>query len=147
MNSCNGPCPDSVRAWTNLLRAEHAVRSAVEAQLKQAGYPPLSWYAVLMELDAAPEGRLRPFELEQRIAFKQYNLSRLVARLSEEGLVQTAQCPNDARGHHVQITAAGRALKSAMWPAYAQAIDKHFSGKLAAGEAEQLAQLLERVLR
>jgi DNA-binding MarR family transcriptional regulator len=140
------PCPQSIRAWTSLVRAESAVLTAVETDLKQAGFPSLAWYEILQELDHAGSEGLRPFELEAKISVRQYNLSRLLARLADEDLIEKRQCQGDGRGHHVRITATGRSMKNKMWPAYADAIDKHFSGKLAMGEAAQLAGILDKVL-
>ena len=85
------------RAWVRLLRARHAVVSAVEADGKAAGALPMEWYDVLWDLERHEEG-VRPFELEQRLLFAQYNLSRIIDRLVEAGLVKRVVCPHDKRG-------------------------------------------------
>ena len=139
-------CENSIRAWAKLVRAESAVLSAVEHELKAAGYPPLAWYDVLLELKQAPQQRLRPIELEPRMLLKQYNLSRLIDRMEAEGLVERQKCPTDARGLHLALLPAGKELLKKMWPAYEQAIARHFAGKLAPGEPAQLADLLEKLL-
>src|ERR1700760_4133541 len=85
-------------AWIGLMRARDAVLGAIEVALKAAGLPPLSWYDVLLELARAPDGRLRPFDIEKQILVAQYNLSRLLDRLEKEGLVARAPHEQDARG-------------------------------------------------
>ena len=40
-------CPNAVDAWTRLVRAEQSLIDKVETDLKQAGFPPLTWYDVL----------------------------------------------------------------------------------------------------
>lgn len=132
------PSEAVIRAWTGLVRAQARVLGAVEAELKRAGLPPLAWYDVLRELQRAPGGRLRPHEIEQ-----QPNVSRLIDRLEQAGLVERCPCPEDGRGQHVVITPAGRALRRRMWPVYRAAIQRHLGARLeSARAAETLAALL-----
>src|SRR5690242_17662745 len=57
------PEDPAVDAWRGLLVAHSRLLPAVEADLRAAGQVPLSWYDVLLELNAAPERRLRMSEL------------------------------------------------------------------------------------
>ena len=132
-------------AWIGLNRARERVLAAIEADLKAAGCPPLGWYDVLLELTRAPDGRLRPFEIEQKILLAQYNLSRLLDRLEKEGLVAREPCEDDARGQWVVVTDKGRATQAQTWKVYARAIQKHVGEKLDDKAAAQLAQLLGRL--
>jgi DNA-binding MarR family transcriptional regulator len=137
---------DSVtRAWVRLVRARHAVVSAVEADGKAAGVLPVEWYDVLWDLERHEDG-VRPFELEQRLLFAQYNLSRLVDRMVEAGLVKKVACPSDKRGHMLLITEAGRKQRKATWPHYARAVNKHLGEKLTEAETEKLAALLGKLI-
>ena len=133
------------RAWVRLVRARHVVVSAVEADAKEAGVLPLEWYDVLWDLERHDEG-VRPFELEQRLLFAQYNLSRLVDRMVEAGLVKKVACSTDKRGHMLLITDAGRRQRKATWPIYARAVNKHLGDKLSEAEIEKLAALLGKVM-
>ncbi|HEY3148225.1 MAG TPA: MarR family transcriptional regulator [Dongiaceae bacterium] len=133
------------RAWVGLVRARHAVVSAVESDAKEAGVLPLEWYDVLWDLERHEEG-VRPFELEQRLLFAQYNLSRLIDRMEEAGLVKKLSCPTDKRGHMLFITEAGRKQRKATWPVYARSVNKHLGGKLSDAETEKLAGLLGKLM-
>jgi DNA-binding MarR family transcriptional regulator len=133
------------RAWVRLVRARHAVVSAVEADGKAAGALPTEWYDVLWELERHDEG-MRPFEIEQRLLFAQYNLSRLIDRLVEAGLVKRAVCPTDKRGQMLFITEAGKKARKASWPHYARAVNKHLGDKLTEAETEKLAALLGKLI-
>jgi DNA-binding MarR family transcriptional regulator len=121
------------------------VLGAVERDLKTAGYPPLAWYDVLLELTRAPQGRLRPFEIEKETLLTQYNLSRLLDRLEKQGLVAREPCEADGRGHWVVVTKAGRALQAQMWDVYAQAIQRHVGDKLDDKSAQSLGEWLGRL--
>ena len=139
------PSDAVVRAWTRLVRAQQAVLSAIEAELKAGGFPPLAWYDVLLELSRADGGGLRPFALEQELLLAQYNLSRLVDRLEKAGLIERRTCPEDGRGQIVAITRSGRALVKRMWPIYRAAIARHVGAKLSEDEAARLAALLGKL--
>src|SRR5262245_7385236 len=138
------PSDPVIRAWARLIKAQHAVLSAVEAELKAAGFPPLGWYDVLLELFHADDG-LRPLALEQELLLAQYNLSRLLDRIEKAGLIERRSCPEDGRGQIVTITAAGRALLKRMWPTYRAAIARHVGARLSDDEAARLAALLGKL--
>ena len=133
------------KAWVRLVRARHAVVSAVEADAKEAGVLPVEWYDVLWDLERHEEG-VRPFELEQRLLFAQYNLSRLIDRMVEAGLVKKVACPTDKRGHMLFVTEAGKKQRRATWPHYARAVNKHLGDKLSEAETEKLAALLRKLI-
>lgn len=138
------PYDAAVDAWARLMKAQRIVLTAVEADLKAAGFPPLAWYDALLELSRAENG-LRPFELEREMLLAQYNLSRLVDRLEEAGYVERRPCPEDARGQVVAITDAGRRLRTRMWPVYRAAIAQHVGTRLTESDAAVLARLLGRL--
>jgi len=130
-----------------VLRAQQVLLERVESDLKAADMPPLGWYDVLLELKREESGRLRQFELGNKVLLSKYNLSRLLDRLEDAGLVKRQQSKEDARGADVTITAAGRALQKKMWPVYQQAIGKHFAHRLSPEETEQLAELMARLIK
>ena len=136
---------DRVAAWRGLLRAQAGAARAIEADLSKRELLPLGWYDVLLELTRVPEGRLRPFEIEQKTLLAQYNLSRLIDRLEREGLIAREPCADDARGQWVVITEKGRAAQARTWKDYARAIEQHVGEKLDDKAAKALADLLGRL--
>ncbi len=139
------PSQETTAAWARLVRVQQGVLALVERDLKKAGHPPLAWYDALLELARAPEGAMRPRDLEKQMLLPQYSTSRLVDRLVEAGLVERKICPVDGRGQFVAITAAGRALQKKMWETYARAIERHVGAKLSSKEAASLCDLLSRL--
>ena len=133
------------KAWIRLVRARHAVVSRLEADSKAAGALPIEWYDVLWDLERH-DGGVRPFELEERLLFAQYNLSRLIDRLVDAGLVRREVCPTDRRGQMLFITDAGKKARKATWPHYARGMNKHLGDKLTEAEAEKLAALLGKLI-
>lgn len=147
MSADNRPAEVEIRAWARLVRASQDVIGAIEDELKQAGFPSLHWYDVLLELDGAHDGALRPSELAERTLFERYGITRLIDRMEKQGLVERLPCPEDARGAIVRITEKGRQLRREMWPVYSSAIKCHFADRLDEGDAEQLAVLLQKLKR
>ena len=140
------PSENAVGAWVQLVRTEQTILARVEADLKEQGFPALEWYDVLLELDNAPDGRLPQGNVQSRVLLAQYNLCRLVDRLEREGLVKRQPSPDDGRSNLLLITEEGRKLRRNMWPAYAEAIQKHLGSRLTCEEARQLAALLGRLV-
>jgi DNA-binding MarR family transcriptional regulator len=139
------PSEAAVTAWIRLVRSSRLVLGAVEADLRKAGFPPLAWYDVLLELRRA-SGPLRPLEIEDRLLIAQHNVSRLIDRLEAGGYVERQPCEEDGRGQVVALTPAGRDLLKKMWPSYRAAIQRHVGAKLPADQAARLAQLLGQLL-
>lgn len=140
------PSETVTRAWARLLRAQHTALSTVEKALKQAGFPPLSWYDVLLELDRAGGKGMRPFEIERELLLPQYGLSRLLDRIEGAGYIERRPCGDDGRGQIVAITRAGRAIRRRMWPVYGQAIVRAVGVPLSDGEAATLGELLGKLI-
>ncbi|MGC0333652.1 DNA-binding MarR family transcriptional regulator [Streptomyces sp. SAI-170] len=68
-------------------------------------------------LDVLSEGgSYRVQEISERVHLSQSALSRLVARLEKDGLVERGLCPEDRRGVRVALTGKGRALHGAVLP-------------------------------
>lgn len=139
------PSEAVVRAWIRLERAHRAALATVEGRLKAAGLPPLAWYDVLLELERAGEPGLRPFELQKAMLFAQYNLSRLIDRLSAKGYVARTASEEDGRGQVLTITKAGRAVRRKIWPVYAATIEAAVGAHLSDAEARTLGDLLEKL--
>jgi DNA-binding MarR family transcriptional regulator len=145
MNTPAHPVPSdaAVRAFVRLVRAQRSVVLGIERAVKDAGFPPLEWYDLLWELER--EGPSRPRDMQGRLLFPQSNLSRLIDRLEEAGLVKRGSCNEDARGQVVCITEQGKALRKRMWKAHAAAIQAMVGDRLTDKEADQLANLLDRL--
>lgn len=141
----NEPGESVVLAWTGLLQAQARALSVVEASLKAAELPPLSWYDVLLELERVGKQGLRPFELERKLLLPQHRLSRLLDRIEAEGYLERLPCEEDGRGQILVITAPGRKLRRRMWPIYGKAISIAVGERLTKVEASSLASLLARL--
>ena len=136
---------DAAQAWAKLVRVSQSLLPRVEADLKDAGLPPLAWYDALLELRRAGRAGLRPYALQQEMLLAQYNLSRLADRLIASGYVERQPCVEDGRGHVLVITADGRAIAKRMWPVYRDAIRRHFADKLGDRDIKTLTAIMDKL--
>ena len=134
-----------LNAWKALLRAHATAVGRIETKLVAGGHIPLVDYDVLLELNNAPEGKLRMAELAQRVVLSRSGLTRLVERLEKVGYLQRQAVAADRRGTQATLTEAGKAALRAAWPVYAEGIGEAFAKYLREEEAQQLAELLGRV--
>lgn len=139
------PSPHAIKAWARLMRVSRQLVESAEDALKQGGLPSLDWYDVLHELAEAGEGGLRPFQLIERTLFAQYNISRLLARLEADGLVEKLPVADDGRGQTIRITAKGLEMRRRMWAVYGRSIAELVGAKLRADELNALSALLGRL--
>jgi len=132
-------------AWTGLVQAQQTLIDKVEQELKKKGFPSLSWYDVLWELERSEGGILRLNDLGKRVLLDKYNVTRLAQRLEEEGLVVRNQCPNDGRGITASITEKGKKLRKKMWPVYEKVVRENFLCKFNSKELKELKNFIERI--
>src|SRR5690349_644428 len=139
------PSPEAIKAWARLMRVSRQLVESAEDALKESGLPPLAWYDVLHELAEAGEGGLRPFQLIERTLFAQYNISRLLARLEADGLVEKLKVADDGRGQTIRITAEGRETRRRMWAVYGRSIAELVGARLSPDELNAVSALLGRL--
>jgi DNA-binding MarR family transcriptional regulator len=138
--------PRELAAWRGLLRVHAALVRRLDAELQEAHGLPLSSYEVLMLLADAPEGRLRMFELADGVLLSLSGMTRLVDRLTREGLVRRERCADDRRGAFAVITPAGRAKVGAARPTHLAGVRRMFLDPLPDPALDDLAAAWERVL-
>jgi DNA-binding MarR family transcriptional regulator len=136
----------AVDAWRGLLVAHSRLVPAVEADLRAAGQITLSWYDVLLELNAAPERRLRMSELGQRVVLSRTRVSRIMDELAAAGLAERQPDQADGRSSFAVPTAAGRDALRRAWPVYRDAIRRHLAAGLTLPQCRELATLLDQVI-
>ena len=136
----------AVDAWRGLLVAHSRLVPAVEADLRAAGQVPLSWYDVLLELNAAPDRRLRMSELSQHTVLSRTRVSRVVDELAAAGLAERQPDQADGRSSFAALTPAGREALRRAWPVYRQAIHRQLTARLTPQQCRDLATLLSQLI-
>jgi DNA-binding MarR family transcriptional regulator len=136
---------DRKQAWTGLMKSQAKTLKQLGQELDDAGKIPLNTYDVLVQL-AENKGRLRLRDLVDKVLLSQPGLSRKVARMEEEGLVERLPDPTDGRGVLVKMTRSGRAALRSAAVVHIAGIEREFTSKITDEEAATLAKVFARLL-
>ena len=118
----------------------------IERRLAAAGLPAYAWYDALWGLESGPDGTRRMHELADVLAIERYNLTRLVDRLEQEGLVTRARSADDGRAAFASITDQGRTLRKKMWKVYQSTVAELFLDQFTGKEQAAMAAALDRTI-
>jgi DNA-binding MarR family transcriptional regulator len=132
-------------AWEGLLHCQARVLKRLDQDLEEAGKVPLNTYDILVQL-AEHGGRLRLRDLVERVVLSQPGLSRKVARLEDEGLVERERDPTDGRGILVRLTRAGRAALRTASVVHISGVEREFTSRISDEEAATLSRVFARLL-
>ncbi|CAM4160703.1 MarR family winged helix-turn-helix transcriptional regulator [Bordetella muralis] len=135
---------DGTDLWFSFVRTHRLMIREVERRLAASGLPAYAWYDVLWGLESGPQGTRRMHELADALAIERYNLTRLVDRLEQEGLVTRTRSPEDGRAAYASITKEGRALRKKMWKVYESTVAELFLNQFSADEQAKFANGLDR---
>ena len=130
--------------WFSFVRAHRLMIREVERRLAEAGLPGYAWYDTLWGLESGPGGSRRRHELADALAVERYNLTRLVDRLEQEGLVTRARSEQDGRAAYATITKEGRALRKKMWKVYEATVAELFLDQFSADQQQAFGAALDR---
>jgi DNA-binding MarR family transcriptional regulator len=136
---------DRIWPWAALLRVHAAVVPQLERALAEQRMP-LAWYDVLLELNAAPDRRLRMTDLSARVVLSRERVSRVVDELVAAGLVRRERNTEDKRSFLAVITPEGRARLRAAAPVYLAGIEGHYARHLTDDEMRVIGRAFARVL-
>lgn len=110
--------------WRDILAVHARTQGEVDRALHPYGLGASDFEVLDLLACATPggRGRCRVQNLVGRMHLSQSALSRLIARLERDGLVERSLCPEDRRGVFVTLTAGGRALHAEALPAQRAAL-------------------------
>ena len=131
-----------LRLWLRLLTCTTLIENEVRRRLRESFDITLPRFDLLAQLDRAPNG-MTLGELSQRMMVSNGNISGLVDRLAEQGLIRRRPQPSDRRVQIVRLTAEGRRVFRAMARANADWVGEIFAG-LTQRDVEALMPLLAK---
>ncbi|MBN8966588.1 MAG: MarR family transcriptional regulator [Rhizobiales bacterium] len=116
-----------LRLWLRLLTCTTLIENEVRRRLRGAFDITLPRFDLLAQLDRAPGG-MTLGELSQRMMVSNGNITGLVDRLVEQGLVRRRPSPRDRRVQIVSLTPVGRRTFRAMAYVNADWVGEIFAG-------------------
>jgi DNA-binding MarR family transcriptional regulator len=113
-----------VDLWDALLRAQALVVPDINRRVHARHGVSLSEYTVLQRIVAAAEEAPTMTQLQERAWMSAAGITRVVASLSDKGLVTRTRCDGDRRLMYASPTAAGLSLATAAEETIAEELDR-----------------------
>jgi DNA-binding MarR family transcriptional regulator len=139
------PQQQAPAAWVDFLRAHAAITRELDLELRaQHGFS-LNEYEILLQLWLAEGSRLRRVDLARQLLITQGGVTRLLAGLELEGLVERASSAEDGRVVYAQLTGSGRRRLEAARRDHLAEVERLFSDRFSGAELTVLEDLLARL--
>ena len=129
-----------LRLWLRLLTCTTTIEQSIRTRLRADFNTTLPRFDVLAIL-ARNENGLTMGELSRQLMVSNGNVTGLVDRMAEEGLVMRMPHPGDRRSSYVALSKKGRKRFASMADRHAGWIDEMFEG-LTDDDAAELSRLL-----
>jgi DNA-binding MarR family transcriptional regulator len=133
---------DELRLWLRLFTCKEVIESEVRRRLRDSFDVTLPRFDLMAQLYRAPKA-MTLGELSQRMMVSNGNVTGLVDRLLEQGLVSRRPSPKDRRAQLVSLTVEGRRFFRAMARANGDWIADMLAD-LSADDIETLMRLLAK---
>ena len=120
-----------VEQWRDMLALHARTQCELDRALHQHGlcasdFEVLDVLAEARAVDGTCSYRVQ--EISERVHLTQSALSRLVARLEKDGLVERGMCSEDRRGVKVALTPKGRSLHGEVLPVQREVLTRMLAG-------------------
>jgi DNA-binding MarR family transcriptional regulator len=132
-------------AWVRMLRGHATLTRRMDATLRELHGLSLNEFEILLQLWHAEDGRLRRVDLAQRLVVTQGGITRLLAGLERQELVERQSCDTDARVVYACLTGSGKRKLLAARKTHLDDVERLFSNRFKGEELKQLAGLLSRL--
>lgn len=123
-SSARDVSPTLVGDWRQLLDRHAAVSCALEKALQDEHEIGLSEFETLERVVDANCGNYRMSDLAGDIHLSQSALSRAVARLERDGLVERSMCVDDRRAVYVCLTEKGKRVYEQARPTHREVLGR-----------------------
>lgn len=143
--SVSSPTAEQLATWRIFFEAAYALIDLLDDDLQVRAGMSLRWYDVLVQLEEAPEGRLRMTELARKIVASTSGLTRVVDKLEAAGLVRRERLEDDRRVVEVVLTSGGNEALQAARPFHRDAVQRYFVRHLDDGDLEALGRAMTKV--
>jgi DNA-binding MarR family transcriptional regulator len=135
-----------MEAWAGFLHAHATLVRELDDELTRAHDLPLSSYDVLVQLASTAGDEMRMSQLADAVLLSRSGLSRLVARLVDQGLVERRECDSDGRGAFATLTDEGRRRLEEARATHRGGVRERFLSRLSDAQQRQLGSAWKRIL-
>lgn len=133
---------DQLRLWLRLFSVTRLVENEVRSRLQSEFDVTFPRFDILSQLYRVPDGLIQG-ELSQRLMVSPGNITSVIKRLEDDGLIVRAQNPEDRRESIVQMTPLGRTRFAEMARAHEEWVRTLTDG-LSSADVKSLLSLLQK---
>ena len=135
---------ERITAFGMLVEADRRMQRVFEQSLREHHGMTIVVFEALLRLGRS-DGHLSMSELADQMVLSSGGVTRLIDRLTRDGLVERVQCPEDRRVQWARLTDDGRkALESAL-ATHLDDLDRHFAQLISDDELPTLLRVLDRL--
>lgn len=134
---------DELRLWLRLFSVTRLIENDVRSKLQNQFDVTFPRFDILSQLYRVPDGLILG-ELSQRLMVSPGNITSVIKRLIEDGMILRNQNPDDRRENIVQMTPEGRAKFAEMAQAN-EAWIRHLTKDMAPADIRSLQALLQKL--
>jgi DNA-binding MarR family transcriptional regulator len=135
-----------VETWASFYAMRRRLDRALDLQLQRDSGLSASEYEILLAINLAEERQLRIKEIAGAIGWEKSRVSHLVTRMEKRDLVSRTECPTDARGSWIGLTASGRRAVLGAMRGHTAAVRRYFFDVLTDADAAAIESLSGRVI-
>lgn len=136
---------ERLRLWLKLLKLSSGIEAELRRRLREAHNTTLPRFDVMAALFRHPEG-LKMSELSEYLKVSNGNVTGIVDRLTEEGLVLRVAVPGDRRAQVARMTPKGQTAFAALASEHEAWVDELLSD-LSKADAQAMGALLDQALK
>jgi DNA-binding MarR family transcriptional regulator len=137
--------PEEEAAWRALGRAVLVIPRVLDADLIATQGLNVTEYSLLMNLSEVPDHALRMSELANYLSITVSGATRVVQRLSRQGLVEQVRAESDGRGQVAVLTPAGLERLKQAWPTHLASVRRHVMDHLEGIDLAAFAAAVSRI--
>jgi DNA-binding MarR family transcriptional regulator len=137
---------DEEAVWRAFSRMMLVAPRAVDADLLEASRLNFTEYHVLAYLSEQPDRTLRMSSLSELGSLSPSGMTRVVERLTRQGLIERRRSPDDGRGQIAVLTAEGMNRLRAAWPEHVRSVRARIMDHLDVLDREALLAALTAII-
>ncbi|MBN9111623.1 MAG: MarR family transcriptional regulator [Pseudonocardia sp.] len=134
------------RAWRGYIAMQAQLNAELHRRMQAESGLSLADFDVLVALTDRASERMRVLELAEALQWEKSRLSHHLSRMQKRGLIEREDCPDDARGAFVLLSAEGRRAIDAAAPPHVAAVRELVFDGLDDADVDALARIAEAVL-
>lgn len=134
-----------LRLWLNILRTTRYVENALREEMRVSYDQTLPRFEILAMLERSENG-LRMSALSEKLMVSNGNVTGIIERLVQDGLVERLSVPGDKRATLVRLTHKGEAVFAEMADVHERWVNELLDS-VTAEDAELMSERLTEVRR